>query len=137
MVSPFAAAVAAAAATADAIMADDFEFRPQSDNGDVNASPTADAGRAIITILGTYGEPAARAMGGPMSTMGIGVRAEMGAHTSDRPFVSIRLALLPYAPQRGDLVFRLATRKLYRIAEILLDGFGLARLDLNEIPTGA
>lgn len=103
--------------------------------GDVNKRSAPDPGRAVIaSLVGIYGEGAARAMSGPSSTTGLGVKTEQFAHISDRPFLSVRLVQFPdYMPRGGDHVLRKATAQLYRIAEPLNDGFGLVRLDLNHI----
>jgi hypothetical protein len=130
MSSPFQAAFAAAAVTCDDVMAELFHYRPMTRGREVNGRPAADAARAATTILAIYGEPSARAGSGPVRT--VGVEPDRGAHVNDRPFISIRLEVLPYEPSVGDHVQRDATGTEFRVAEILR-GFGVARLDLNRV----
>jgi hypothetical protein len=130
--TPFAAAARAAANAHDRIMGETFEFRPMMLSADVNARPVVDPARAIVLdLLAVWGEPSARADSGPVRTPG--VMPEKPGHASARPFLSLELARLPYAPQRGDIVVRVATAARYRVAEILPSTPGFARLDLNRI----
>jgi hypothetical protein len=132
MTNPFAAAISAAAKVHDSIMGESFDYRPMAQTNDVNAKPSADGTRAIVTGLRLpFGEPTARFDSGAMQTPG--VRAERPGHATARPFVSLDLSLLPYAPKRGDRVLRVANGALYQIAEILPSTPGFARLDLNII----
>ncbi|MDQ2080481.1 hypothetical protein RA307_09840 [Xanthobacteraceae bacterium Astr-EGSB] len=130
MSSPFEAAFAAAAVTCDAVMAELFHYRPMTRGHDVNGRPAPDTARAATTILAIYGEPSARLGSGPVRT--VGVDADRAAHANNRPFISIRLDQLPYAPADGDHAIRDKTGVTYRVAEIL-PGFGVARLDLNRV----
>lgn len=135
MASPFDAAVKAAGAIHDRIMGETFEFHPMAvGNADVNsrAAITADPDRAIVlNLLAVWGNPSARTGSGAVRT--IGVEPELPGHASDRPFISLDLSRLPYAPKRGDKVKRLANGQSYKIAEVLPSQPGFARLDLNVI----
>lgn len=131
MDSPFDAAIAAAAETGDTIMGESFELRPVKRRADVNDRAVADGGRPIVTFDGIYGEPSARGQSGPV--MRVGVKAEMPGHSTDRPFISVRLAQFTARPVVKDKIVRLKDGSAYTIAEILPDGEGLARLDLNRM----
>lgn len=132
MASPFDAAIAAAAATHDSIMGEDFIYRPRSRPADVNKRETDDGSRAVIDPLrAVWGEPAARFDSGPARLPG--VEAERPGHATARPFVSFRLSLLPYRPRDGDMVERKATGEKFRVAEVLPSTPGLVRLDLNRM----
>lgn len=130
MASPFDAAIAAGARTGDAIMGELFEFRPRRRKADVNDRAISDASRAVVTFTGIYGEPSARAVSGPV--MRVGVKAERANHSTDRPFVSVRLVQFADRPREKDKIVRLKDNSTYEIAEILPDGQGLARLDLTR-----
>lgn len=137
MASPFAAAIAAAAATHDKIMADDFEFRPMKPANDRNAPAIVDPDRAIWIFRAPFTDSAARVHSDAARTPG--VKPERPGYASTRPALSLNLALLPYAPRRGDVVAAildpgaLVYGKKYVIAEIVPGTPGFVRLDLNEI----
>jgi hypothetical protein len=137
MASPFAKAFAAAAATLDQHAADPFEYRPCKLATDVNAPTVADPDRAVTRIVATFGEYAARVGAGPFNQPG--VQPERGAVASSRPYLSIRLSLLPYRPRKGDQVAALDDNgapipgSLFRVAEVLPSTPGYARLDLNRV----
>lgn len=134
VVSLFARAIGAAAVTADGVMGEAFEYRPMASGPNVNARAIVDVTRAIVPFVAIYGEPFARAASGPVRTPGVDPQRQgHAAHASDRPFISLRLTLLPYAPRTGDQVMRVATGQVFSVAEILRDGFNLARLDLNKL----
>lgn len=137
MASPFAKAFAAAAATLDKHASDPFEFRPCKLATDVNAPTVADPDRAVTRFLGTFGEYAARANAGPFNQPG--VQPERPGVATARPYLSIRLAQLPYRPRKGDQIAALDDNgspipgSLFRVAEVLPSTPGFARLDLNRI----
>ncbi|HGW6361951.1 TPA: hypothetical protein ACNHQ5_004528 [Escherichia coli] len=137
MASPFSKAFAAAAATLDQHAADPFEYRPCKLATDVNAPTVADPDRVVKRIAGTFGEYAARVGGGPFNQPG--VQPERPGVASSRPYLSIRLAQLPYRPRTGDQIAALDDNgapiagQLFRVAEVLPSTPGYARLDLNRI----
>lgn len=132
MASPFDVAVAAAAATHDAIMAEAFDYRPFAAAADVNAVAQSDPGRAVVSgLLATWGDSAARVHGDAFREPG--VKSERPGHASSRPFVSLDLARLPYQPRVGDRIVRLKTGGIYRVAEVLPSSPGFVRLDLNAV----
>ncbi len=132
MTSPFAAAAAAAAKAHDAVMGERFDYRPMKRATDVNAAPVIDPDRPVAEgVLMPFGEPSARADSGPVQTPG--VTAQRPGHATVRPFVSLDLARLSYAPRAGDVLVRLAGGQRYRVAEVLPSTPGFARLDLNRI----
>lgn len=135
MPSPFAAAIKVAAAVHDRIMGDRFEYRPMKSGVDVNARRVVDDVRAVVSELRLpFGAGAARAHSGPVNT--VGVTPEKPGVSTDRPFVSLQLSLLPYKPQVGDNLLNLDTNELFAVAEILPSTPGFARLDLNQIRNG-
>lgn len=132
--SPFARAFAAGAVTVDQIMAEEFEYRPMATWPEVNRRRQPDATRAIMRFKAIFGEPYARVASGEVKT--VGVAPERAGHilfASDRPFISVRLAVLPYKPRTGDQVVRIASGVAYQIAEPLTEGLEVARLDLNQL----
>jgi hypothetical protein len=137
MPSPMQAAIAAASATHDAIMADRWSYQPMKHSADKNAPTVADTSRLGKTIQGTFGEYAARVSGGPFKQPG--VMPERPGHASSRPYLSIRLAQLPYRPRQGDQLQALdgeglpIAGQLFRVAEVLPSTPGFVRLDLNRI----
>lgn len=131
MPAPFAAAMRVAAATVDRIFGDTFDYLPMAAAGDVNARPVADPDRAIVTGLRLpFSAQGNRAGTGPTPTPA--VRPESPGHASDRPFVSLDLSLLPYAPRKHDRL-RADNGDLFRVAEIVPSVPGFVRLDLNQI----
>lgn len=130
MSSPFARTVAATARTSDAIMGEGFTLYPMTAPADVNDRKIADVDRQQVAFTGIFGEPSARAGSGPV--MRVGVKADERAHATDRPFVSVRLDQFVNRPQVGDKIVRLSDNSAFSIAEILPDGQGLARIDLNR-----
>lgn len=130
MPSPFDAAISAAAATHDAIIGELFDYSPMM--AEPNVRPVADTGRAIVTdLLAPFGDSADRAFSGPVRT--IGVQTERPGHASNRPYISLQLSRLPYAPADGDRLLRKKTGDLYQVAERLPSTPGFMRLDLNLI----
>lgn len=134
MPSLFDRVFAAAGRTHDQLAGELFDFLPWSAGADVNdpRAGGADADRAVVTDLRLpYGEPAARAHGGPARTPG--VKAERPGHASDRPFVSLQVSLLPYDARPGDRLARRDTGQLFQVAEILPSTPGFVRLDLTHL----
>lgn len=135
MASPFDAAVKAAGLMHDRIMGETFEFHPMMHaNSDVNARAdlVADTSRApVLNLVAVWGGPSARTGSGAVRT--IGVQPELPGHASDRPFISLDLARLPYAAKPGDKVLRVANGQWCKVAEVLPSQPGFARLDLNYI----
>lgn len=135
MVSPFDAAVASAGLIHDRVMGETFEFHPMTrTDGDVNkrAAVVVDPARAVVlNLLAVWGDPSARAHSGAVRT--VGVEAEQAGHATSRPFISLDVSRLPYEAARDDRIKRLATGKLYKLAEILPSQPGYARFDLNLI----
>jgi len=134
MANPFDAAVNAAAASSDAIMAEPFTFTPMKKPANVSARAVRDESLLIVEHVNcVWGEPSARVGSGAAET--VGVRAEKPGHASSRPFISLRLSLLPYRPQKGFIVLREATGEKYRVAEVLPSHPGFVRCDLNFLKT--
>ncbi len=137
MPSPMKAAIAAASATHDSVMADPFRYSPMKHGADKNAPTVTDPDRSATDIRGKFGEYAARVGAGPFNQPG--VQAERDAHASSRPYLSIRLAQLAYRPRRGDQLQALDDNgqpiagELFRVAEVLPSTRGHVRLDLNRI----
>lgn len=132
MSSPFDAAVAAAAATHDAIMSEAFAYHPMRAGSDKNAPLSADPDRAVVPDLpATWGDSAARAHADAFREPG--VKSERPGHASSRPFVSLWLSRLPYPPRAGDRLIRARTGETYRVAEVLPSSPGFVRLDLNRV----
>ncbi|MBR2117673.1 MAG: hypothetical protein IJ935_03170 [Afipia sp.] len=132
MASPFAAAVAAAAATHDAIMAETFEYHPMRSVDDPLAAFGVDPDRApVLDLLAPWGDSAARAHADAFREPG--VKSERPGHATSRPFISLDLRRLPYESKLGDIIVRKVTLRKYKVAEVLPSSPGFVRLDLNRI----
>lgn len=132
MASLFDRIAAAAAATHDRVIGDLFDYIPMARPTDKNAREVPDTSRAVATGLRLpFGNPTARAFSGPVRT--VGVKAGMAEHATDRPFVSLQLSLLPYAPKELDRLRNVDTGELFQVAEILPSTPGFVRLDLTRV----
>lgn len=139
MGTPFQDACAAASAAVDSTYCEPAIFRPMgAAGGDVNARQSPDPDRpvwgddqTVRPFVAFFPEPYARAFSGPARVQG--VKAEHPGHASERPYVDLALAQLPYKPRGGDQILRVATGQLFRIAEPKPDGTGRARCDVNLI----
>lgn len=132
MGNPFDAAVKAAAASSDAILAEPFTFTPMKFANNVSARPVRDESLAIVErVPCVWGEPASRVGAG--AARQIGVKTENPGHASSRPFISLALSRLPYRPEKGFLVLREETGEKFRIAEVLPSTPGFVRCDLNQL----
>jgi hypothetical protein len=131
MPSPFARAVAAAAVTHDRIQGECFTFAPMAFQTDRNAPLIPDTNRAVVqNVLCVFGDPAARAAAGPFRQPG--VEPERSGHSTDRPYVSLNLANIPWRPRRGDAVTQQDTGTLFRVHEVLPSTPGFVRITLNR-----
>lgn len=135
MANPFDAAVKAAAASSDAIMAEPFTFTPMKRASNVSARDVRDETLPIAEhVLCVWGDPSARVGSGAVET--VGVRAEKPGHASSRPFISLALSRLAGTrPQKGWIVLREQTGEKFRIAEVLPSHPGFVRCDLNFLKT--
>lgn len=130
MPSSFARLTAAAAATHDRIMGEFFTFAPMAYQTDRNAPLIPDTSRDVTQhVRCVFGEPAARAAAGPFRQPG--VQVERSAHSTERPYVSLKLALLPWQPRTGDQLVREDTGARYRVHEVLPSTPGYVRITLN------
>jgi hypothetical protein len=129
MPSPFAKLMSVAAATHDRVFGDEFEYRPMKALADLNAPRGTDPDRANQTFFAPFGEAGARAMGGPFREPG--VQPGRAQHAQTRPFISLDLSRLPYAPEAKDQIYSAEKATLFEIAEIVPSQVGFVRLDLN------
>jgi hypothetical protein len=127
MGTPFQDACASASDAVDSTFGEDAIFRPMA--GDPNARPSPDPDRPVLPIVAFFPEPYARAFSGPARVQG--VKVEHPGHASERPYVDLALAQLPYAPRARDRIERIATGQMFVIAEPKPDGTGRARCDVN------
>lgn len=132
MSSPFAAAMAAAAATHDSIMAEDFDYHPMKSANDKNAPAIVDPVRAIVLDLRAPWVDAAARFHSDSARLP-GVQTERPGHAMTRPSIALDLSRLPYDPKTKDQLIRKATGDKYHVAEIVPGAPGFARLDLNRI----
>lgn len=132
MASPFAAAMAAAAATHDSIMGETFDIHPMKSANDKNAPGIIDTARAIvIDLIAPWVDAAARFHSDGAREPG--VKSERPGHAMTRPAFSLDLAKLPYEIRRGDRVVRKLTNEKYLVAEVVPSAPGFVRVDLNRI----
>jgi hypothetical protein len=130
MPSPFARLAAAAAVTHDRVHGELFTFAPMAYQTDRNAPLIPDSNRAVVqNVLCVFAEPAARAAAGPFRQPG--VQPERAGHSTDRPFVSLNLALLPWRPRIGDQATQQDTGRAFRIHEVLPGMPGYVKITLN------
>ena len=135
MPNPFDAAVKAAAASSDAILAEPFTFTPMKLALNVSARPLRDEAIAIFQhVPCVFGEPSARMGSGAVET--VGVRPEKPGHASSRPFISLALSRLgDRRPEKGWLILRENTGEKFKVAEVLPSHPGFVRCDLNYLDT--
>jgi hypothetical protein len=132
MSSLFTAAMAAAAATHDAVMADAFEYHPMKAADNRNAPVVVDPDRAIVLDLrAPWVDAAARFHSDGAREPG--VKSEKPGHASSRPALALDLSRLPYEPRRGDRVIKTDTGEKYHVAEVVPSAPGFVRLDLNRL----
>ncbi|ABQ38498.1 hypothetical protein BBta_6595 [Bradyrhizobium sp. BTAi1] len=132
MPSPFARAIAAAAATHDRVMGELFTFAPMAYQTDRNAPLIPDSSRDVVQhVRCVFAEPAARAAAGPFRQPG--VQPERAAHSSERPYVSLDLALLPWRPRIGDQAVQEDTGRRFKVHEVLPSTPGFVRVSLNGV----
>lgn len=127
-------AMARLSASADRVFgeAEGFVYRPYKRADDVNARNAVDNSRAVETFTGIFTQGFARAGGGHDRQPWL--EAERPGYSTVTPTLDFALAELPYAPQVGDRIARLATAAVYEVAEIRHDPSGIrAVLDLNVI----
>lgn len=129
MSSPFAKLMSVAAATHDRVFGDAFEYRPMKPAADRNAPRVVDDARPVTIFVAPFGEAAARVMSGAFHQPG--VQPGRAQHASSRPFISLDLSRLPYAPVAKDEIYSADKATLFEIAEIVPSQVGFVRLDLN------
>lgn len=124
MAGPFAALVATAAGTVAAVFGEEFRLIART-SGDPNARSGADASRPPVIVRGVFNEPSL-----DTRPQGRGIAASnMHAMVRQRPSVTLQGALA-WRPAKHDRVERIATGRVYEVAEAHSQSHDLTRLEL-------
>ena len=135
--NPFQLGLVRSSAAVDWWYGEDFQFQPKASGADVNAPAWNDPRRAPVQITAVLTFPYERGGQGRIAMKTQGKYNERPGHASLATRISFSVAALPYAPLRGDQLYRFADATTWQLAEIHRPDSVRIIADVTMVSTGS
>jgi hypothetical protein len=135
--SRFQVALVQSSAAVDGWYGEAFLYQPQTSGADVNAPTWNDPRRAPVQITAVLTYPYERTGEGRIAPKTQGRYNQMPGSASLAPRISFAVTALPFAPLRGDRLFRLSDSTTWQLAEIHRPDSVRVICDVTMLSTGS